>query len=78
MLINEADSEGEVKNKQINRSGRLGDLQEQLDKQVVLVSKQKLGTFLAKTLPIFSAEVKVVKNQKSCLQRKLREINCIS
>lgn len=29
MLINEADCEGELKNKQKNRSGRLGDLQEQ-------------------------------------------------
>lgn len=73
VLINKADSEAELKNKQKNRTGRLGDLQEQFDKQVVLVSKQKLGTSLVKTLPIFSAEVKGVKNQKSSSQRKLRE-----
>lgn len=74
LLIHKADYGGMGK-KKLNRKigvGRLGDLQE----QVVLVSQQKLGTVFAKTLSIFSAEVKVVKKWKSYLQTKMRGKNC--
>lgn len=40
------------------------------DERVVLVSQQKLGTLLAKTLSIFSAEVKVVKKSEKLLTDK--------